>query len=77
MNTRSKRYYESRKADNGDKKGSVSEAGYNEQNPKTVKQSPKENPAPSKTQDLPQEDSKASQDDTGGGNDSGQRSDDN
>ena len=77
MNTRSKKYYENRKADNGDKKGSVSEAGYNEQNAKPVDQSTKKNPAPSKTQDHPNEDSRAAQDDTGGGNDSGQRSDDN
>lgn len=77
MNTRSKKYYESRKGDNGDKKGSVSAAGYNEQPEKNVKQAPKKNPAPSKTQDHPSEDSRASQDDTGGGNDSGQRSDDN
>ena len=77
MNTRSKKYYESRKADNGDKKGSVTNAGYNEQNEKTTKQSPKKNPAPPKTQDHPKEDALASQDDTGGGNDSGKRSDDN
>ncbi len=76
MNPRSKKYYESRKADNGDKKGSVSNAGYNEQNEKTA-QSPKKNPALSKTQDQPKEDTLAAQDDTGGGNDSGKRSDDN
>ena len=77
MNPRSKKYYESRKADNGDKKGSVSIAGYNEQHQKTTMQSPKKNPAPPKTQDQPKEDTLASQDDTGGGNDSGKRSDDN
>ena len=74
MNTRSKKYYETRKAQKGDKKGSVSEAGYNEQQTKTQT---KKNPAPSKEQDLPGEDTRAAQDDTGGGNDSGKRSDDN
>ncbi len=74
MNPRSKKYYESRKSQQGDKKGSVSEAGYNEQN--TTSQT-KKNPAPSKQQDRPNEDTRASQDDTGGGNDSGKRSDDN
>lgn len=75
MNPRSKKYYESRKAEKGDKKGAATNAGYDEQNERTVKQ-PKKNPAPSKNQD-PKEDTKASQDDTGGGNDSGKRSDDN
>ncbi len=76
MNSRSKKYYESRKAEKGDKKGSSSEAGYNEQNEKTLR-APKENPAPSKTQDDPSEDTKAEQDDTGGSNNSGERNDDN
>ncbi len=76
MNSRSKKYYESRKAQKGDKKGSATIGGYDEQNEKTVKQ-PKENPAPSKKQDHPNEDTPAAQDDTGGGNDSGKRSDDN
>ena len=74
MNPRSKKYYDNRKAESGDKKGSLNEAGYNEQNTKTQI---KENPAPSKQQDNPGEDSPASQDDTGGGNDSGKRNDDN
>jgi len=65
MNSRSKKYYESRKAEKGDKKGSATNAGYDEQNEKTVKQ-PKQNPAPPKKQN-----SRAAQDDTGGGNDSG------
>ncbi len=76
MNPRSKKYYESRKAEKGDKKGAATNAGYDEQNERTVKQ-PKKNPAPSKDQDHPKEDARASQDDTGGGNDSGKRSDDN
>jgi hypothetical protein len=75
MNSRSKKYYESRKKDNGDKKGSATKAGYNEQNEKTSKD--KENPAPSKTQDHPAEDARAEQDDTAGPNTSGERSDDN
>ncbi|MDQ6757846.1 MAG: hypothetical protein M3004_13015, partial [Bacteroidota bacterium] len=73
MNSRSTKYYESRKAQKGDKKGSVNEGGYNEQQTKTQT---KKNPAPSKTQDQPKEDAEASKDDTGGGNDSGKRSDD-
>ncbi len=76
MNSRSKKYYESRKKDNGDKKGSSTKAGYNEQNEKTLKEA-KENPAPQKTQDHPNEDTRAEQDDTGGANNSGERSDDN
>jgi hypothetical protein len=76
MNSRSKKYYESRKAEKGAKKGSATNAGYDEQNEKTVKE-PKKNPAPSKQKDHPMEDTKAEQDDTGGGNDSGKRSDEN
>ncbi len=75
MNSRSKKYYESRKKDNGDKKGSSTKAGYNEQNEKTLKE--KENPAPAKSQDHPNEDARAEQDDTAGPNNSGERSDDN
>ncbi len=74
MNPRSKKYYENRKTGQGDKKGSMNEGGYNEQN--TTMQT-KKNPAPSKEQDHPNEDAPASQDDTGGGNDSGKRSDNN
>ncbi len=76
MNSRSKKYYETRKAEKGDKKGSATNAGYDEQNEKTIKQ-PKKNPAPAKELDHPMEGAKAHQDDTGGGNDSGKRSDDN
>jgi len=76
MNSRSKKYYENRSAQKGDKKGSATIAGYDEQNEKTIKQ-PKGNPAPSKKQDRPNEDGRSSQDDTGGGNDSGKRTDDN
>ncbi len=76
MNSRSKKYYESRKEQKGDKKGSATNAGYDEQNQKTIKE-PKKNPATSKKQEQPKEDSLAAQDDTGGGNDSGKRSDDN
>ncbi len=75
MNSRSKKYYESRKAQKGDKKGSSTKAGYNEQNEKTIKQE-NENPAPQKTQDHPGEDARAEQDDTAGPNNSGERSDD-
>ena len=76
MNPRSKKYYESRKAQKGDKKGSATNAGYDEQNEKTVKQ-PKKNPATAKEKEQPKVAAKATQDDTGGGNDSGKRSDDN
>ena len=76
MNSRSKKYYESRKAQKGDKKGSATNAGYDEQNEKTVNQ-PKKNPAPSKEQDHPNEASRAAQDDTGSENDSGKKSDGN
>ena len=76
MNSRSKKYYESRKAQKGDKKGSSTKAGYDEQNEKTSKE-PKENPAPPKSQDQPKMAAKAEQDDTAGPNNSGERSDDN
>lgn len=72
MNPRSKKYYETRKAQKGDKKGSATNAGYDEQNEKTLK-APKKNPAPSKTQDQPKTASRAEQDDTGGGNNSGKK----
>ena len=61
MNSRSRKYYESRKADKGNKKGSSTKAGYDEQNEKTSKEL-KENPAPSKSEDHPKEDARASQD---------------
>ena len=76
MNPRSKKYYESRKTQQGDKKGSATNAGYDEQNEKTIK-APKKNPAPSKTEEQPALAAKATQDDTGGGNDSRKRCDDN
>ncbi len=76
MNSRSKKYYENQKAQKGDKKGSATNAGYDEQNEKTVKE-PKKNPATPKEEEQPKVAAKATQDDTGGGNDSGKRSDDN
>ena len=63
MNSRSKKYYENRKAQTGDKKGSATNAGYDEQNEKTSKE-PKKNPSPSKSQDHPKEDTRTSQDDS-------------
>ena len=63
MNPRSKKYYENRKAQKGDKKGSSTKAGYNEQNEMT-RQAPKENPAPPKSQEQPRLDTRAEQDDT-------------
>ena len=76
MNSRSKKYYESRKADKGDKKGLSAKAGYHEQNEKTLKE-PKKNPAPPKSQDHPSEAARAEQDDTSGPNNSGKRIDEN
>ena len=76
MNPRSKKYYESRKAQLGDKKGSATNAGYDEQNETTIKK-PKKNPATPKENELAKIKSKATQDDTDGGNDSGKRLDDN
>jgi len=70
MNSRTKKYYENRKTQAGDKKGSVNEAGYNEQQSKTQT---KENPGPSKQQDHPGEATRAEQDDTSGGNNSGKK----
>lgn len=50
MKPRSRKYYENRNRDNGSKKGSVSEAGYNELITKTHD---KQNPAPEKSSDKP------------------------
>ena len=77
MNSRSKKYYEARKADKNVKKGSATEAGYDEQNKKTVKQPKKNPPTPKKQEQSMTKEVSATQDDTGGGNDSGKRSDDN
>ena len=77
MNPRTKKYYQSRNDQSGSKKGSVNEAGYNEQIHPNQTQSVKENPAPNKTQDDPSADTLASQDDTGGENGTGKRSDQN
>ena len=76
MNSRSKKYFGTRKTNDGEKKGSSTKAGYNEQNEKTVKQANK-NPAPPKSQDHPNVEARAEQDDTAGPNSSGERSDDN
>jgi hypothetical protein len=74
MDSRSRRYYQNRKEQSGTKKGSVSEAGYNEQNQTTSRQHPKENPAPPKSQEDPGADTLPSQDDTAGPNNSGKNS---
>jgi hypothetical protein len=63
MKPRSKKYYQRRKENSGEKKGSVSEAGYNEENETTSRQAPKKNPAPSKSEDDPTSDTLASQGD--------------
>lgn len=61
MKPRSKKYYQRRKEDGGEKKGSVNEAGYNEENKTTAKQAPKENPAPAKSAEDPLADTLTSQ----------------
>ena len=73
MNSRSKKYHESRKANRDSKKGSASIAGSDVQNEKTIKV-PKENPAPLKKKVA--KTTSAGYDDTGGPNNSGKRSDD-
>lgn len=76
MQTRSKRYFTDRK-DKGSKKGSATNAGYDEQNEHTIK-APKENPAPSEQEDKTQAQvskNAATQDDTGGGSNTGKRKD--
>ena len=62
MKSRSKKYYQKRKEESGEKKGSVSDAGYNEENEETSRQAPKKNPAPQKSQDDPMTDSLSNQD---------------
>lgn len=71
MKPRSKKYYQKRKEESGEKKGSVTDAGYNEDNKTTSQQFPKKNPAPAKSIDDPAEDTLASQDDTADSNNSG------
>ena len=61
MTPRSKKYYQQRKESSGEQKGSVSNAGYNEENKVTSKQAPKENPAPAKSTDDPEADTLGSQ----------------
>jgi len=63
MKPRSRKYYQKRKEESGGKKGSVSEAGYNEENKITSRQSPKKNPAPSKSKEDPLADTLSSQGD--------------
>ena len=73
MNKRSRIYQNTRKAARSDKKGSATNAGYDEQNEKTFRE-PKKNPAidaGNKGTASP------NQDDTAGPNNSGERSDDN
>jgi hypothetical protein len=76
MDSRSRKYYQSRKESSGQTKGSANKGGYNEEHPENSRQ-PKENPGLSKSQDDPKADSLASQDDTGGSHSTGKRIDDN
>lgn len=55
MNSRSKKYFSSTKTSSGEKKGSSTKAGYDEQNEKTSRD-PKKNPAPAKMHDNPNAD---------------------
>ena len=68
-----KKNYEEHAPQSGDKKGSVNEGGYNEQH---KQQSDKKNPGTDGDQGNLEEATPPGQDDTGGGNDSGKRSDD-
>ena len=52
MNSRSKKYLESRKADKSDKKALATKVAYDEQNEKTIKQL-KKNPTPQKNKINP------------------------
>ena len=61
MKSRTKKYYQKRQEENGEKKGSVSEAGYNEENEVTSRQAPKKNPAPPKSKEDPTKYSLSSQ----------------
>ena len=53
MKSRSKNYYERKKADDGSKKGSANKEGYNEENQLNINE-PKDNPAPTKGEDAVQ-----------------------
>lgn len=55
MNPRLKKYLDRKNADDGSKKGSANKEGYNEENPVNINK-PKENPAPTKTEDSVQSD---------------------
>ena len=61
MTSRSKKYYKGRKKEKGDKIGSATGAGYDEQNEKTTKH-PKKNPALPKEHDHPMIESRKAQD---------------
>lgn len=78
MKSRTRKYRESRKENSGDEKGSASNAGYDEQNEKTIR-APKQNPAPSEEEEEKQsnqEKNNATQHNTGGKNNSGKKVDD-
>ena len=53
MDSRSKKYYYKKKADDGSKKGSANKEGYNEENQLNTNK-PNENPAPTKEEDVNQ-----------------------
>lgn len=85
MKPRSKKYHDNKKSNDGSKKGSANEGGYNEQNETTINK-PNEHPAASEAEEKEQSfkevddqgeirNNTANQDDTGGGNNSGKRSD--
>lgn len=85
MNSRSNKYHTDKKSGDGSKKGSANKGGYNEQNEASINR-PNENPAASEDEEMEQSiknpddqgemrNNTANQDDTGGGNNSGKRSD--
>lgn len=75
MNSRSKKYHESRKRGNKNKKAASSPPG--SQNKETFGQPKEDSLQAEQTVKLAHQESSASQDDTGGGNDSGKRIDEN
>ena len=76
MNSRAKKYIESRRAAKGGKEETPVVAGH-KQSKKSIKQSREKPDLPIKRGQPEVQGGSATQDDTGGGNDSGKRSDEN
>lgn len=77
MNSRAKKYIESRKAVKGAKKETPATKGNNKQIKKSIKQSQENTGLPIKRGQPEAQEASATRDDTGGGNESGKRSDEN